>query len=87
MIGGASFRYIRRFLFSVSLGLCGWSSAHAGTPQLMQLSPAGGQRGTTVEVDFVGRYIDGPQEVLVYEPGITAESIRSVFSRYPIASA
>ena len=65
------------FLALCSLCLCGSVSA-AGTPRLARLSPPGGQRGTTVEVDFTGRYLDQPRDVLFYEPGITVESIKPV---------
>jgi len=54
------------------------SSALAGTPRLQRLSPAGGQRGTTVEVECVGRYLDAVREVLFYESGITVESMTPV---------
>ncbi len=47
-------------------------------PRLVRLSPPGGQRGTTVEVEFTGRYLTQPREVLFYEPGITVESIKPV---------
>ena len=57
---------------------CG--SAFAGTPKLSRLSPPGGQRGTVVEVDFTGRFLDQPREVLFYETGITVESINPVVS-------
>lgn len=60
-----------------SLCLCG-SFAFAGLPRLTRLTPPGGQRGTTVEVDFTGRSLDQPQEVLFYESGITVESIKPV---------
>ncbi len=52
--------------------------AEAGTPRLARVVPPGGQRGTTVEVMLQGRYLDKPEEVFVYEPGITVESIESV---------
>ena len=52
--------------------------AEAGTPRLARIVPPGGQRGTTVEVMLQGRYLDKPEEVLIYEPGITVESIESV---------
>ena len=52
--------------------------AEAGTPRLARIVPPGGQRGTTVEVMFQGRYLDKPEEVLVYEPGITVESVEIV---------
>lgn len=54
------------------------SAAEAGTPRLARIVPPGGQRGTTVEVMFQGRYLDKPEEVLVYEPGITVESVEQV---------
>lgn len=49
--------------------------AEAGIPRLIRIAPPGGQRGTTVEVLFQGRYLDKPEEVLLYEPGITVESV------------
>lgn len=52
--------------------------AEAGTPRLARIVPPGGQRGTTVEVMLQGRYLDKPEEVLVYEPGITVESVEQV---------
>ena len=69
------------FLLSLSslcsLCLCGESSL-AGTPRLTKLTPPGGQRGTTVEVDFTGRGLDQPRDVLFYEPGISVESITPI---------
>ena len=53
-------------------------AAEAGTPRLARIVPPGGQRGTTVEVMFQGRYLEKPEEVLVYEPGITVESVELV---------
>ena len=52
----------------------------AGTPRLARVTPPGGQKGTTVEVEFTGRNLDQPREVLFYEPGITVESIKAVES-------
>ena len=54
------------------------AQADAGTPRLVRLLPPGGQRGTTVEVDFTGRFLEHPREVLFYEPGIAVESIQMV---------
>jgi hypothetical protein len=45
---------------------------------LSRLSPPGGQQGTTVEVEFTGRHLTAPREVLFYQPGITVESIEPV---------
>ena len=49
--------------------------AEAGSPRLARILPPGGQRGTTVDVQFTGRYLDKPEEVMLYGPGITVESI------------
>jgi hypothetical protein len=65
------------FSLCVLCVLCG-ESALAGTPRLSRLTPPGGQRGTTVEVDFTGRGLDQAKEVLFYGPGITAESFEAV---------
>ena len=49
--------------------------AEAGSPRLSRLVPAGGQRGSTLEVQFVGRYLERPEEVMFYESGIAVESV------------
>ncbi len=54
------------------------SATQAGTPRLARLNPPGGQRGTTVEVQFIGRYLEKADEVLMYEPGIVVESVEAV---------
>jgi hypothetical protein len=54
------------------------SAADAGTPRLAKLTPPGGQRGTTVEVEFVGKHLEQPREVLFYESGITLVSLEAV---------
>jgi hypothetical protein len=58
-------------LLAVAVG----RGAEAGSPRLARILPPGGQRGTTVEVQFTGRYLDKPEEVMLYGPGITVESI------------
>src|SRR5580692_5802326 len=45
---------------------------HAEQNMLDYLSPRGGSRGTTVEVDFHGRELKDPREVIFYQPGIKA---------------
>src|SRR5580658_244537 len=47
----------------------------AGSPNLQRIVPPGVQRGTTVDVQLQGRYLDKPEEVLLYEPGMTVETI------------
>lgn len=56
-------------------------ATHAdASPRLQRVSPPGGQRGTTVDVEFIGRGLDSAREVVFYEPGITAESFEAVES-------
>ena len=54
------------------------SVAEAGSPRLVKVSPPGGQRGTSVEAYFQGKYLEKPDEVLLYEPGITGESVEAL---------
>ena len=65
--------------FAVCLLVTGFCCvADAGSPRLARILPPGGQRGTTVDVEFTGRYLEQPKEVLLYEPGITVESVELV---------
>ena len=53
---------------------------HADTQYMVDyLLPRGGARGATVLVEFHGRYLDNPKEILFYQPGITAAE----FVSYP----
>ena len=71
---------MRLYLASLlALGLIG-SASFAGTPRLARVSPPGGQVGSTVEVDCIGRALEQPREVLFYESGIAVESIQMVES-------
>ncbi|MFO0877978.1 MAG: PPC domain-containing protein [Gemmataceae bacterium] len=60
------------------VGTVATPAAQAGSPRLTRISPPGGQRGTTVEVEFAGRALTDAREVLFYEPGITVEAIKPV---------
>jgi hypothetical protein len=60
------------------IALASVSAAEAGLPRLNRILPPGGQRGTTVEAYFTGRYLDKPAEVLFYGPGISVESIEAL---------
>ena len=68
----------RRQFIVIPIFLVAAVAVEAGTPRLARVVPPGGQRGTTVEVMFQGRYLDKPEEVLVYEPGITVESVEMI---------
>ena len=52
--------------------------ASAASPQLNRVLPRGAQRGTTLELGFYGRRLDGPQEVLFYDSGIQVSAIREI---------
>lgn len=61
------------------LSLLAASSTRAYEPRLSRLEPAGGRRGTTVSVDFVGGRIGiEPAEVVFYEPGLKTLGIERV---------
>jgi hypothetical protein len=64
------------FAFVVLLGTA--LQADAGIPRLLRLTPPGGQRGTTVEVEFIGRGLEQPREILFYESGISVVSMEAV---------
>jgi len=49
-------------------------------PLLGWIYPAGGQRGTTIEVTIEGAFIKQPQEVLFYRPGIRCVELKSLAS-------
>jgi hypothetical protein len=53
------------------------SSARATEPQLRNVLPQGGQRGTTVEVQLTGRRLGDVEEILFDEPGITVAELKS----------
>lgn len=53
-------------------------AATASTPSLSAVRPMGGQRGTDVEVVFSGARLGDAQEVLFYQPGVTATEIAKV---------
>ena len=63
------------FCLAVLISAVACVSAEAGLPRLTRIVPAGGQRGTTVEVVLQGQHFAKPEEVMVYEPGITVESL------------
>src|SRR4051812_1793218 len=71
-------------VFSVSLCLCGSNgSLHADPPVASYLFPAGGQRGTTVQVRAGGLYLHDrcPWELL--GPGVKAASpLRRIATRW-----
>jgi len=66
---------LKRTLIVAVLLVFSASTTQAGTPRLQRIVPPGAQRGTTVEVQLQGRYLEKPDEIMLYEPGITVESV------------
>ena len=61
-------------------------SVLAADPQLANLVPQGGQRGTSLEVHFHGaRGGQDPLEVLCYEPGIEVKELKGVDANHAMA--
>jgi hypothetical protein len=58
-------------LFSASISF-------AATPNLGAIRPAGGQRGTEIELSLSGARIGDAQEILYYQPGISTVSLTKV---------
>lgn len=76
----AAHRFLTHSFLCALCALCGESLAAGGPPRVAKVIPPGGQKGATVEVEFTGRHLVGPREVLFYEPGISVESIKPVES-------
>jgi len=51
------------------------SLAHAVAPVFTAIAPAGGQRGTALEVTLRGDRLADAQEIFLYSPGITVEKM------------
>lgn len=54
------------------------TTVQAGSPRLHRLSLPVAQRGTTVDVELSGMFLDNPREILFYEPGVLVESMEAV---------
>jgi hypothetical protein len=63
---------------SLALLLLVTSAADAASPRLRSLRPAGGQRGTEVEVTISGRRLGDAREILFYHPGIETAKLQVV---------
>lgn len=58
--------------------LAGSLPAFASAPVLSNIVPRGGQRGTEVDVKFVGQRLEDAQQVMIYQPGIEVVSFTVV---------
>jgi hypothetical protein len=55
--------------------------AHAVSPRLTNILPAGAQRGTEVEVRFTGQRLEDTKEIVFYTPGISMVSMEAGTNR------
>jgi hypothetical protein len=53
----------------------------ATSPEVKDLEPTGGQRGTELEVSFIGERLQDAEEVLCYEPGIQVLTLNLVTNK------
>jgi len=78
----------KRVLLAALIGVVVCPSSHATTPRLNSTTPAGGQRGTEVDVKFNGSRLEDAQEVVFYGSGIQCTKIetdKNVRARFKIA--
>ena len=71
-------RTLVRTIFGTLAALAIAGPVDAASPRLTSVRPLGGQRGTEVEVDFRGQRLKDAQEILFYQPGISATNIKAV---------
>ncbi len=69
-------------LLSVLVLLISAAVANANTPELKQIVPRGAQRGTEVDLVFEGQRLEGAQEVLFYQPGLTATKVENADAQH-----
>ena len=65
---------MKRATAITALILC-FSVAHAVSPRLTSLTPAGAQRGTEVEVRFNGQRLDDTKEIVLYTTGLSVVKV------------
>lgn len=61
----------RRAFLTLAFALCSVSASAQTAPQIDYLFPAGGQRGSTVDVHLEGKYMPGPCGVWIGGSGVT----------------
>jgi hypothetical protein len=69
---------MRLSLLATALIILSVSTADAATPSLTAIRPAGGQRGTELDVTFSGARLGDALEIVYYQPGITTVSLKKV---------
>jgi hypothetical protein len=66
-----------RFLWCIPL-LLAVPAAHSATPSLLALRPAGGQRGTEMDLTLSGARLGDTLEIIYYQRGISTVSLKKV---------
>src|SRR4051812_31591303 len=66
---------VHHFVFAIAALFAAASVLRAVAPSFASIAPAGGQRGTTVEVTLRGDRLADAQEIFLYDRGITVERI------------
>ena len=56
---------------------CFVSKLHAASPQIREIAPVGGQRGTTVDIRIQGDRLADAQQILWYDPGFTVTDFKT----------
>src|SRR5579872_6095783 len=56
-------------------------ACQATSPEFKEILPTGAQRGTELEVSFVGDRLQDAEEILCYEPGIEVLSLNLVTNK------
>lgn len=67
-----------RYSFVLCSVVAAPASVWAAAPQLANILPRGGQRGTEVEIVLNGQRLDDAQELLIYEPGCEVAGLEVV---------
>jgi len=63
-------------LFVSTIAIAFTSTAFAGSPRLTQVYPAGGQRGSEIEVELKGNNLADARELLFDTPGLTVAELK-----------
>jgi hypothetical protein len=57
---------------------CVANAVLANTPEVSSVDPTGGTRGSEIEINLRGQRLATPQELFIYEPGITVTKLEKV---------
>ena len=61
-------------------GVCG-----ATSPEVKEILPTGGQRGTELDLSFIGDRLGDTEEILAYEPGLEVLGLKSITNKLVVA--